>query len=63
MVIVGLGLGSIAAAMFFSWYYIQRWRASWHQRKARVSRVQYYKHQRSGQGHPDSEPLRPLTWL
>jgi hypothetical protein len=64
MVIVGLGLATIAAAVFFSWYYLQRWRTSWRQRRARVSHVQYYQHQRSDRNYPESaEPRRPMRWL
>ena len=44
MIIVGFSLAGIAAAVFFSWYYFQQWRAS---RKSRASRVQYYQHQRN----------------
>ena len=59
MVIVGLGLATIAATVFFAWYYLQKWRASWRSGRCESSRVHYYNDQR-GRRHPCSaEPLRP----
>jgi hypothetical protein len=59
MIIVGFGLAFIAASVFFAWVGVQRLRASWREKKARRSRVQYYKHQRGG-GYPQAtETARP----
>jgi hypothetical protein len=61
MIIVGFSLAAIAAAVFFSWYYFQQWRAS---RKSRASRAQYYQHQRGDRRYSQtSEPLGPVRWL
>jgi len=63
MVIVGLGLAAIAAIVFFAWYYLQKWRASWRMRKARESRVHYYNDQRGGRHTVRAESLPPASWL
>jgi hypothetical protein len=63
MIIVGFGLAFIAASVFFAWLGVQRLRASWRAKKARRSRVQYYKHQRSGRYPEAAETARPAAWF
>jgi hypothetical protein len=63
MIIVGFGLAFIAASVFFAWLGVQRWRASFRAKKARRSRVQYYKHQRGARAYSErTEPLQPARW-
>jgi hypothetical protein len=63
MIIVGFGLAFIAASVFFAWLGVQRLRASLHAKKARRSRVQYYKHQRGARAYSErAEPLQPARW-
>ena len=54
MIIVGFGLAFIAASVFFAWVGVQHLRTSWREKKARRSRVQYYKHQ-----YPQAAEMTP----
>jgi hypothetical protein len=49
--------------VFFAWLGVQRLRASFRAKKARRSRVQYYKHQRGARAYSErTEPLQPARW-
>jgi len=54
MVIVGLGLATIVCAVFFAWLGVRRLQAFWREKRARRSRLQYYKHQRASRHDPSS---------
>jgi hypothetical protein len=55
MVIVGLGLALIAVSVFFAWIGLQRVRASLRAKKARRSRLLYYKHQRNARSYSERD--------